>query len=107
LDKYASALWSDILNSRRHRFYSPGDLPLLREYSYTVAMLLPRVNAALEDDADFKRLDARDKLVRLAGSLAGELRICVSSHRRPDTAKMRDSVREGSEQWNFGASANP
>lgn len=91
----AQALWRQIVASRPAAFYGPGDLPLLREYCHTTATLLPRVNSTLEADADTRLLDARDKLCRLAASLAGKLRICVSSRTRPDVASMRDSVAVG------------
>ena len=102
LDAEASALWRSIVASRPWDFFTPGDLPLLREYCHTTATLLPRINRLVEEGFDTTTLDARDKLVRQAAALAGKMRLCVSSRTRPDTAAMRDSVQLLQPPWEFG-----
>lgn len=104
LPKAAKELWDAIVKGRPHNFYSAGDLPLLREYCLTAAVLIPQINTAFDNDdcIDMRLLDARDKLIRLATSLAGKLRIVVSSRTRADTANMRDSVVAGPKPWEDG-----
>ena len=78
-------------------------LPLLREYCLNVATLIPRVNEIMaEGSVDLELLKARDGLVRQALSLAGKLRICVSSRTRPDVASMRESTPSTPPPWIFG-----
>ncbi len=98
LEPAARVLWEAIVESRPPKFFASADLPLLREYCHTIETLVPIANAAISD-GDLKALDTRDKLVRLAASLAGKLRLCVSSRTRPDTASMRDSVRSSPPPW--------
>ena len=99
----AQALWRSIIASRPHNFFSPGDLPLLREYCQDVATLIPRINEIMaEGSIDLELLKARDGLVRQATSLAVKLRICVSSRTRPDVASMRDSMPSTPPPWIFG-----
>ncbi len=42
LESEAAALWRSIIASRAHNYFSPGDLPLLREYCHSVATLIHR-----------------------------------------------------------------
>ena len=106
LEPEAQALWRSIIASRPHNYFSPGDLPLLREYCHDVATLIPRINAIMaEGSVNLEMLKARDGLVRQATSLAGKLRICVSSRTRPDTAGMRESVSNNPPAWVFGTKA--
>lgn len=95
----ARVLWQSIVRERRQDFFSAGDLPLLREYCHSVAVLIPRVNKLVEKEFDPRTLDARDKLVRQAASLAVRLRICVSARTRGDTAKIRNSMNRGIPPW--------
>jgi len=66
LEPAARSLWHSIVQSRPSGFFSPADLPLLREYCHTCAVLIPRVNRLVEEEFDPRTLDQRDKLVRLA-----------------------------------------
>ncbi len=103
LEPEAQALWRSIIAGRPHNYFSPGDLPLLREYCHDVATLIPRINELLaESGVDVDLLKARDTLVRQAASLAGKLRICVSSRTRPDTADMREPTESSPPPWIFG-----
>ena len=102
----AQALWRLIVGNRAPGFYSPGDLPLLREYVHTVSTLIPRINEIMaEGNVDLELLKARDGLVRQATSLAVKLRICVSSRTRPDTASMRDTIDRYPPPWIMGTKA--
>src|SRR5690606_27896199 len=76
LEEPAQRLWRDITESLNTDFFSPGDLPLLREYVHTVATLLPRLNAEIEADFAPKLLDSRDRLIKSAAMLATKLRLC-------------------------------
>jgi hypothetical protein len=89
----ARALWTAIVASRPTNYFSPADLPLLRDYVHTVATLIPRLNELAEETLDARAIDSRVKLIRVATNLSGKLRLHVSSRTRPDTAGMRDSVR--------------
>lgn len=95
----AAALWRDIVRSRPPGYFGPGDLPLLAEYCRTTATFLPGINAALRDSYDGDLLAARDRLIRQAATLAGKLRLCVSSRTRPDTASTRDAAQHGPRPW--------
>jgi hypothetical protein len=92
LDQKAKVLWYSILANRPVDFFGVADLPLLFEYVLTVATLLPKANDLIAQDFTPKNLEARDRLVRLAASLAGKLRLHVASRTRADTASMRDSM---------------
>ena len=102
LTKAAQELWRDIVNQRPAGFYSAGDLPLLREFCHTSAVLLPQLNAIAMQEFDPAVLRERDRAIRQMASLSGKLRICVSSRTRPDAASMRDSVQDGRPKpWEF------
>ena len=114
LDAKARVLWQQIVKERPAGFFGAGDLPLLREYCHTTEVLLPRMNRMLERRGgpngtailvDASTIRARNELVKLAASLAGKLRLCVSSRTRPDTAGMRDSLRKSNPPW-LGTSAD-
>ena len=95
----ASELWNQIMRDRPAGFFSSGDLPLLLEYCHNCATLLPAMNQKVEARMSSDNLNARDKLVRQTASLAGKLRICVSSRTRADTASMRDSIAKKPTPW--------
>ena len=99
LSKDGRKLWDRVMRDRPTGFFSSGDLPLLQEYCHNCSTLLPAINKNIEADMSSLMLNARDKLVRQTATLAGKLRICVSSRTRADTASMRDSIADKPVPW--------
>ena len=101
LEEAAQDLWKKILLQHTQGHFHPADLELLREFVHTSATLIPRINSAIEKNADPAALRARTSLVREQLQLAAKLRLCVSARTRGDLASVRDAGEVRAKPWEW------
>lgn len=83
-------LWQRIVSGFPGGHFSAGDGVLLREFVRTAAILLPDVNARIQEEGiDGKYLALRSMLNKEVMTLAAKLRLNVSARVRGDSASLK------------------